>query len=566
MMAAPRDGRGKLRASTGVLQALSPGWNRSGDGGTIYARAQLERAEITEEYFVEQEISKNPWTRGGKEPAGRIELSVPYDGYRFFTRLATGDVAHNTGGDPPSGSSAVIGHLLLRDYARTNLRERLNLADRHSSVPIEVPVGDGSAGRVAQLSSDRQACVSSYDFAPESPAVFPAQLEINLFDQDSLDFLQLYPFSVDPRTDEGRAQINKIIGKIAQQANFRDELVLHIVVRLSLPAPAGLGALRPKVARMAIEWPTITSLRTLSLQVGVLSQDGRSVRFEPAPVHYNPVQGCIEWENVKVYRVLEAGERPDEEMGESRAVQPFQPAEGGEPGAGPAEPDETDEPGATKTRHYQSAPMLLSIEHPGELYKQDILSVVADTRIPAYLMSGTTARLYDATGYFLGQPLKLTTRIRSTAELTLDDAFSNRDYSPNYHLFFDEIIPDEMRITDIKTALDDRGFTVEKVWPDHDGADYNSTTGTVRWLYRAHRKVGPDDMVLWILATGRHYETERERVMQGGGVTHKTKLQTGELRVFIRGSLRRDSRELTQTMNQLQRTLRERYERVRQRR
>jgi hypothetical protein len=565
-MAAPRDGRSKLRASTGVLQTLSQGWNRSGAGGTIYARAQLERAEITEEYFVEQEISKNPWARGGKEPAGRIELSIPYDGYKFFTRLATDDVAYSTGGDPPPAASAVIGHLLLRDYARTNLREQLNLADRHSSVPIEVPVADGSADHLDLLTSDRQACVSSYDFEPEPPVALPARLEINLFDQDSLDFLQLDPFSVNSRTDEGKAQINKIIGKIAQQANFRDELVLHIVVRLTLPAPSGLGPLRPKVARMAIDWPTITSLRTLSLQVGVPSQDGRSVRFEPAPVHYNPVLGCIEWENVKVYRLLEAGERPDEEMGESRAAERYQPEEGDRPEAEFAEPDETDEPGATKTRHYLSAPMLLTIEHPGELYKQDILSVVADTRIPGYLMSGTTARLYDATGYFLGEPLKLNTRIRSTAELTLDDAFSNRDFSPNYHLFFDEIIPDEMRITDIKTALDDRGFTVEKVWPDHDGADYNSSTGTVTWLYRAYRKVGPDDMVLWILATGRHYETERERVMQGGGVTHKTKLQTGELRVFIRGSLRRDSRELTHTMNQLQRTLRERYERVRQRR
>ena len=111
-MAAPRDGRGKRRASTGVLQGLSPGWNRSSADGTIYARAQLERAEITEEYFVEQEISKNPWARGGNAPAGRIQLSVPYDGYQFFTRLAAADVAHSTGGDPPPAANAVIGHLL----------------------------------------------------------------------------------------------------------------------------------------------------------------------------------------------------------------------------------------------------------------------------------------------------------------------------------------------------------------------------------------------------------------------------------------------------------------------
>ena len=73
-------------------------------------------------------------------------------------------------------------------------------------------------------------------------------------------------------------------------------------------------------------------------------------------------------------------------------------------------------------------------------------------------------------------------------------------------------------------------------------------------------------MVLWVFAAGQHFETERETVMQGGGVTHKTKMQSGELRIFVRGSLRRDSRELTHEMNALQRTLRERYDRVRQRR
>jgi hypothetical protein len=301
---------------------------------------------------------------------------------------------------------------------------------------------------------------------------------------------------------------------------------------------------------MAIDWPTITSLGTLSLQVGhPLSPDGRGFQFKNAPVRYNPVRGRIEWEDIPIHPVKERSGKPDEEIEE--------PAEEG--------PDELEESGP-KTRHYESAPMLLSIEHPGELYKQDIISVMADVQIKGYLMSGMAARVYDATGYFLEAPLTLTTKVHATAELTLDDAFAKRDFSPNYHLFFDEIIPDEMRITDIKTALEDKGFDVRKIWPNHAGPLYNDTTKTVNWLQVARRKVGPDDMVLWIFTTGRHYETERETVVQGGGVTHKTKLQTGELRIFIRGSLPRDSREVTHTMNALQRTLREGYDRVRQRR
>ena len=271
--------------------------------------------------------------------------------------------------------------------------------------------------------------------------------------------------------------------------------------------------------------------------------------FSEKAVRYNPVcrgaerpdipgRGCIEWENVTMVAVDSDG-KPDEETGESSD---------------------------SKTRHYQSVPMLLSIEHPGELYKQDILSATAEVRIPGYLMSGMTARVYDASGYFRPEPLKLTSKINVTAELTLDDAFARRDFSPTHHLFFDEIIPDEMRIADIRTALEDRGFEVIKIWPRHEGAHVNQAGNVVSWLHVAHRKVGPDDMVLWVFAQGQHFETERETVVHGGGITHKTKLQSGELKIFIRGSLPRDSRELTHEMNTLQRTLREQYDRVRQRR
>ena len=71
-------------------------------------------------------------------------------------------------------------------------------------------------------------------------------------------------------------------------------------------------------------------------------------------------------------------------------------------------------------------------------------------------------------------------------------------------------------------------------------------------------------MDLWIFVEGRRFDTEREIAM-AGGITHKTKLESGELRHFIRGTLARDSTELTREMNELQRSLRERYYRVRQR-
>lgn len=528
-MAAPRDGLGKLRSSAGVLQALAQGRTRAGDTAAIYARALLKRADITEEYHVQQEISKNPWTRTSEDPTGRIELAIPLDGDTHFTREAWADVAQAVATRSLPDGSAVIGHLLLRNYAKTSLRDSLQLTDRLGSVPIEVPIGSENPDHLDHLTADRQTCVATYDFDPGNPAVLPAALDINLYDPDSLDLPAL-----DLRTANGQSHIADVIKKIRQQVSFRDELALAITVRLTVPAKPEAPQIHPKVARMAIDWPTITSLRTLRLRRGDrLGTPGADVRFSGAPVRYSPVRGRIEWEDIPMVPL--PGRRGDDNM-----------------------------------RYYQSVPMVLSIEHPGELYKQDVLGALAEVEIPGYLLSGLAARVYDATGHYRDAPLTTTTKVHAVAELKLDDAFARREFSPNQHLFFDEIIPDEMRITDIRTALRDRGFETSKVWPpDKSGQapqHYDDGSNVSTWLLVAHRREGPDDMVLWIFVEGRRFDTERETVMHGGGITHKTKLESGELRVFIRGTLARDSKELTREMNALQRTLRERYDRVRQRR
>jgi hypothetical protein len=432
--------------------------------------------------------------------------------------------------------------------------------------------------------------------------VIPAQLEIELFDPDSLDLPPTDLRALNLDTDAARRRMNSGIAKIAEHVGFRDELVLQIVVRLNLPVHAGLPAPQPRVARVAIGWPTITSLGTLRIKVG---------DNDPTPVRYNPLQRCIEWHDVPMFTVDEiaemkaekarkadeaelAAEKARKEKSEKRARQesgdnedtkdakePEKPGDTGEQGNEPAaekpgeaekpaeqgegsesDEDESDTGGLS---YYQSPPMVLLIGHPGELYEQDDLEVTADVRVGEYLLSGMDARMYDVTGYYRKEPLALTTRIQATAKFMLDDAFAKRDRSPSHYLFFDEIIPDEMRITDITTALEDRGFAVRKVWPIDDGL-FEDDNESLSWLHVAHRKVGPDDMILWIRTTGRRFVTERETVVPGG-VTHRTHLPSGELRIVVRGSLPRDGEgQLTREMNVLHGMLRERYGRARQRR
>jgi hypothetical protein len=390
--------------------------------------------------------------------------------------------------------------------------------------------------------------------------------------------------------------------------SFKDELVLQIVVHASLPVHADQDLPDPWVARVAIRWPTITSLETLSLKIPTQRPRlGKPLDAHDALFHYNPVRGCIEWGGVRMFATDEKAEAPDKQSG--GAAKGTEDAKGG-PSEKDGKPENDRKPqeataaaeiegpassaaagdgekskeskqdkepegagedegktGASVIRRYQSMPMLLSIRYPGELYRQPALTVTAEVLVPDYLLSGISARLYDATGYYLRTPLTRTTTIRTTAELQLDDAFAMRDRSPSQHLFFDEIIPDDIAITDIATALEDRGFAVEKVWPRGDGPQYDERQETDSWLLVAHRKVGRDDMVLWVLVEGKHSGTDRDRVLPGGGVMHKTWLPSGELRIVIRGSLPGDSDgRLTHEMNVLHGMLWERYGRLRQRR
>lgn len=590
----------RKRAHAEDSQTLEP-WQPDGsEPAEIYARALLSRAEITEDYFVTQEISKNPLAAPGRSPAGRIELAVPYDGHEYFTRAAKADVAHQTRSGQPG--SAVIGHLLVKDHAATDLRQRLDLGDRYGSIPIEVPVGNGAPDELDQFTADQWICTAAYDFEPNEAAVLPARLEIDLFDPDSLDLpptdLRIFEFD----TDEARQGINDSIAKIVRHVSFKDELILQIVVHASLPAHAEFDRPRPRVARVAIDWPTITSLDALRLEIPKeRPRVGVPLQLRKAPFHYNPVHGCIEWGGVPMFATDEKAEAPDKKPhGAGKDEEPGsddkpgndetpgkdgKPQEAEKPGevaipAGEAKEKEKPKDGtqdrasenearpvASVVRRYQSMPMLLAIRYPGELYKQPGLMATAEVLVPNYLMSGMSARLYDATGYYLRDPLRLTTRIHATAKLQLDDAFAMRDRSPSQHLFFDEVIPENVRITDITTALEDRGFAVEKVWPRGDGPEHDEGTETDSWLLVAHRKVGPDDMVLWVLAEGTHSGTDRDRVLPGGGVLHKTWLPSGALRIVIRGSLPGDSKgRLTHEMNVLHGMLWERYGRLRQRR
>lgn len=504
----PRLVRLREAVQLGALQMLAPAKDTQAEAAEIYARANVERAELTESYTYEQEISRNPSKTTREMPTGHIRLEIPYDGHKYFTRQACADVVNTArGGCINRDTEVVIGYLLLADYGNTDLDRLLNLSDSYGAVPIRVPVvTNGSTSGLDQIAADRQTCVITYDYAPRSrrSSLHPIDVQIELLDPDSLGILPL-----DLLTEEGHTKINDIVTSMTQQVTFRPYLWLRITVSLHLPCKSENTNLFPKITKMSLDWPTITSLDALSL----------TVNGDDVPLRYNPMTRSIEWSDISMLSANDPDEDSDIQL-------------------------------------YRNPEMLLVIRQPGELYQQLSLDGQVEVEVPGYLMSGLDSRLYSATGSLSrSRKPELKCRISARIHLILDDAFAKRTFSPWQQLYFDEIVPEEARITDIVTALQDRGFVVEP---------QTLSDRPERFLV-ARRREGPDYMFMWLLIERRGYQTKRENKVPGGH-TYKSVFESGELRVFIRGTLPRDSCELTHEMNALQQTLRERFDRVRARR
>src|SRR5215469_3770340 len=202
--------------------------------------------------------------------------------------------------------------------------------------------------------------------------------------------------------------------------------------------------------------------------------------------------------------------------------------------------------------------MQLIIGHPGELFAAERLTVHAEVEVPGYLLSGVEARLYGATGDRVPtgagrQVPELITRVNATATLQLDDAFAKRDFAPYHQVVFNQVVPSEMRITDIVTVLKMAQFDVNPPWEDPENTAESSTP---RWVLRAHR---PKDLLrLTIAVEGKRHSVEEHEVEQNR-VGRRRTTDSGWIKLSVRGELPRDHHKLTRQMNEVQAALRERY-------
>lgn len=498
--------------------------------GVVYARAVPERTELTETYWVKQEISRNRSIERDRDPTGRIEISIPYDGYEHFTRQAVRDVEKALESSDNAGQrQATVGHLLLANHRKvTGLPSTARHHTPASAIPLTVPVDAHGGG--LDLTGDRRTCVIAYDYRPKQPPIFPVHLSVKVHDLDSLtdeldsvsgaeedlDREEVRNAAVDRLKARWYGNPSQVIDNLRRNVHFSSELLLSFALSVAVPVDPSYRNLHPEVRNMSVKWPTLTSLRSTKLFVENFGQP--NLPMLPKVVRYNPKKGRLEWNDVPV-RYL----RPD--------------------GSG----QDAD------TRIFHSAVAVLRVGHPGDLLKEDTLEVTAQVEIPDYLMSGLQARLYDATGYPQTRQPELSTTLNIRAVVYLGDIFAGRAFSPYQQFVFDDIIPDDIRIHDICRVLRNAGFVVEEPLPQAHQDEL-----APRWLLLARRSQGPDDLELRLVVEGMRTLLSREQIMNTSTRIKGSK-ESGRIKISVLGTLHRDHKELTRVMNALQQELRERF-------
>ena len=515
-----------------AMRAAVPLRNRSDE--PTYARARAESIKIEEKYQYRQEISLNADVSEAGDPAGLIKIVLPYDGDEFFTRDAYADVEAARRDGAVSADKAVVGFLALNNYEKTNLEGALRLQANYGSVPIAVPLPElPDPGDAGQPIIDNSECVITQRYQPDALGIRPVHVDMELDDPDTAE---------DPKRPPRSSEIDGIADLLARleerieaignaperQLDFEPGLWLRVTVRMHLPRAQADGV-EAKVSKVSMGWPTHTSLTSLKLY-----GNGRSaLRYNPEEEH-DGRKGSLEWSDVPMTLI----DRPHH-------------SENMRSPDSDAENDDAERRKDLVT--LTSGEMTLAISNPGDFYKRDTLSGRIEVTVNR-LLSGTDARLFDASGWPYPARrfrLKLTSTVTTEFSLSLSDAFVRRPMSPYQWLYFDEVIPSALRLDDIAMALRNRGFTVPSV-RDQDPVDC---------CIEAHRMQGPYLLRLQVHVRGDLHRAKRERSVDGV-MTYRTAVRSGDLRLYVYGSLRGDSKPVVQEINALRRALRERFDRL----
>lgn len=273
---------------------------------SLYVRAIPKIINITEEYHYTQYISSNDSFREKEAPTGKIEVIIPYDGYKYFSQQARQDVKQqlkkNTVNDK---DNALIGHLALSNFEETDLEDLLYENGVYDSLPVKVPVRNNHA-TLDWLNNDRHCCVTEYNYKPESLKIQLIKPTIEILD-DETGFLNL---EIWEKSEQDRqAVVDKIIREVKSgfgrsSSALKGTLFILFNVFIDIPRDLTLNSdLEPKINLISVKSPTITSLDNFQIQQIYTSNNEFPDKVQK--IFYNSSKQALEWTDVKTWSLDE---------------------------------------------------------------------------------------------------------------------------------------------------------------------------------------------------------------------------------------------------------------------
>lgn len=470
---------------------------------------------VEEAYVFTQEISAKPDYREEGTPAGKIKIEIPYDDPAYFPEETHKRIKKNIKKMYIKGRKVFMnmGKMCLPDNDKTKPDSNNGKAVSYKDVPLNILVAQNGDELYKNFKEDHWKTVLEHEYTPNSLNYEPAKVDIQFTDED-LFFIESDLNSVD--------EMKSLAKDITEQVKLQPFLIIKFRVSLQLPKKLP-GNNRPVIKSFSLKWPNLIPNNAIKLHLS--NREERKFRsdFRHKPIACNPQARCLEWANV-LFRFTQ-----------------------NIPNRGYVT--------------YESEVMYLEVTQLAAFHELKSLEGEIKIDVPGVVLSNLTTWFTKAKGDIPQPPEeKMESKITLNFILKIRDEIRRRLFFPFQQFQFDEVMPEEMRITNIREAIMDRGFRIVA-----DKKINSDIAFPFQHLLHAVRPEGQKSIHLWVYAEGKPVVTKRKSFIEGGK-NFTSNYKSGTLKICFRGVSENDCELLLNEMNAIQKLLHECYECIRARR
>ncbi len=350
---------------------------------------------------------------------------------------------------PPT--DALIGHLLLDDYSRTDLGDRFDLFNHYGALSLRAPIRGAGLDDIDPLRADRHRAHIIFDYAPRDLAVKPLQVAVQVSD---------WREGVWPNPAASPTDILSALNQAAEASETQDYLRFSFRVEAYLARSGLPTALDVTVKKMWLEWPLPLSV---GHQVATLMTDQAQATSATSAwadsLKFNLQENRLEWGGMTLHAATTSA-RPD-------------------------------------LITWVTEPMHLVIRRPADLYFSDVLTGQVELELSGLLLSGVQAIYFDGIGRRLDQvKLEKLSRLHVGFKLVLSDLLAQREVPHFRQVVVPHVSLRGWRLSELEAHLTDSGFHVTRV--------LQAGPGQTGWLaaFGAEPMAKPQSLQVWVVVDG----------------------------------------------------------------